>query len=195
MACSSSTWQPGGAANSRPTPHVYLTFGDRLIVASPCDGIRLPKPEPKRVEPLATEKVEALIEAMPARYRALVMLAAAPGRGLRGGGGGDRLPAPDAAGRPPTRAAARWGAVHRPTEDASFLQTVPLPQVVIDALAAHLAVFSAARVEILDATRKPDPKRRPAALVFTSLTAGRCGGPGSPTSGDPRRPQPGSATE
>jgi integrase len=57
--------------------------GDRLIVASPCDGIRLPKPEPKRVEPLATEKVEALIEAMPARYRALVMLAA--GTGLRQG--------------------------------------------------------------------------------------------------------------
>jgi hypothetical protein len=193
MACSSSTWQPGGAANSRPTPPrlphfedrrlgsirpsetqawvrgleqdlapstigvVYSFLAgifraavrDRLIVASPCDGIRLPRPEPKRVEPLATEKVEALIEAMPARYRALVMLAAAPGRGLRGGGGGDRLPAPDAAGRPPT----------------------------------------------LDATRKPDPKRRPAALVFTSLTGGRCGGPGSPTSGDPRRPQPGSATE
>jgi hypothetical protein len=33
---------------------------DRLIVASPCDGIRLPKPEPKRVKPLATERVEAL---------------------------------------------------------------------------------------------------------------------------------------
>jgi hypothetical protein len=28
---------------------------DRLIVTSPCVGIRLPKPEPKRVEPLATE--------------------------------------------------------------------------------------------------------------------------------------------
>ena len=56
---------------------------DRLIVASPCDGIRLPKPEPKRVEPLATEKVEDLIKAMPARYRALVMLAA--GTGLRQG--------------------------------------------------------------------------------------------------------------
>jgi hypothetical protein len=73
---------------------------DRLIVASPCVGIRLPKPEPKRVEPLATEKVEALI----------------------------------------------------------------------DALAAHLAAFPAARVEVLDATRKPNPKRRPAALVFTGAT-------------------------
>jgi integrase len=56
---------------------------DRLIVASPCVGIRLPKPEPKRVEPLATEKVEALIDAMPERYRALVILAA--GTGLRQG--------------------------------------------------------------------------------------------------------------
>jgi integrase len=44
------------------------------------------------------------------------------------------------------------------------------PKVVVDALAAHLAAFPAARVEILDATHKPDPKRRLAALVFTSAT-------------------------
>jgi integrase len=56
---------------------------DRLIVTSPCVGIRLPKPEPKRIEPLATERVEALIEEMPARYRALIVLAA--GTGLRQG--------------------------------------------------------------------------------------------------------------
>jgi hypothetical protein len=56
---------------------------DRIIVASPCVDIRLPKLEPKRVEPLATKKVEALIEAMPSRYRALVVLAA--GTGLRQG--------------------------------------------------------------------------------------------------------------
>jgi integrase len=45
---------------------------------------------------------------------------------------------------------------------------VPLPQVVVDALAAHLATFPAAQVEITDATVKPDPKRRPATLVFTT---------------------------
>jgi integrase len=56
-----------------------------------------------------------------------------------------------------------------PKTPASY-RTVPLPQVVVDALAAHLASFPAARVEILDATRKPDPKPRPAALVFTSST-------------------------
>ena len=47
---------------------------------------------------------------------------------------------------------------------------MPLPQVVVDALAAHLAAFPAARVEVLDATHKPDSKRRTAALVFTSST-------------------------
>jgi integrase len=56
---------------------------DRLIVATPCVDVRLPKREPQRVEPLATEQVEALITAMPDRYRALVVLAA--GTGLRQG--------------------------------------------------------------------------------------------------------------
>jgi hypothetical protein len=43
--------------------------------------IRLPKPEPKRVDPIATEEVEALIATMPERFQALVTLAA--GTGLR----------------------------------------------------------------------------------------------------------------
>ena len=45
----------------------------------------------------------------------------------------------------------------RPATPASY-RTVPLPQVVVDTLAAHLAAFPAARVEVLDTTRKPDPK-------------------------------------
>jgi integrase len=45
---------------------------------------------------------------------------------------------------------------------------VPLPQVVVDALAAHLAAFPAVPVEILDATHKPEPKPRQAALLFTT---------------------------
>lgn len=56
---------------------------DRLLVASPCMDVWLPRPEPKRVEPLGTERVEALIAAMPDRYRTLVVLAA--GTGLRHG--------------------------------------------------------------------------------------------------------------
>jgi integrase len=145
---------------------------DRLLVISPCVDVRLPKPEPKRVEPLATEKVEALIEAMPARYRALIVLAA--GTGLRQGEAfGMELETVDflrrtlevrqqlvtMPGKAPYLA---------PPKTPASYRTVPLPQVVIDALAAHLAAFPAVPVEITDATVRPEPKRRRAALIFTT---------------------------
>ena len=52
-----------------------------------------------------------------------------------------------------------------PKTPASY-RTIPLPQVVVDALAAHLATFPAVEVERLDTTVKPEPKRRSALLVF-----------------------------
>jgi integrase len=143
---------------------------DRLIAASPCVDIRLPRPEPKRVAPLATEQVEALIAAMPERYQALVVLAA--GTGLRQGecfglevGAVDflrrtlevRQQLVTMPGKP---------AYLAPPKTPSSYRTVPLPQVVVDALAAHLAAFPTVPVEILDATHKPEPKSRQAALVF-----------------------------
>jgi integrase len=149
---------------------------DRLIVASPCVDVRLPRPEPKRVEPLATERVEALIAAMPERYRALVVLAA--GTGLRHGEAlGLELDAVDflrrtlwvrqqlvtMPGQPPYLAPPKTPASHR---------TIPLPQVVVDALAAHLTTFPAPAVEIPDTTVRPQPRRHPARLVFTD-DAGR----------------------
>jgi integrase len=147
---------------------------DRLIVTSPCVGIRLPKPEPKRIEPLATEKVEALIEEMPARHRALIVLAA--GTGLRQGeafavevGAIDFLRRTLRVDQQLVLLPGGGPYVAAPKTPASY-RTVPLPKVVVDALAAHLAAFPAARVEILDATHKPDPKRRLAALVFASAT-------------------------
>jgi integrase len=115
---------------------------DRRIIASPCEGTKLPKNPKERIEPLSVDAVEALTEAIPGRYRALVTLAA--GTGVRQGeafGLGvekidflrrqltvDRqlitLP-----GRPPYLAA--------PKTQAS-VRTIPLPQVVVDALGAHL---------------------------------------------------------
>jgi site-specific recombinase XerC len=56
---------------------------DGRIVRSPCIGIRLPKIQKVWVQPLATEQVAALIEAMPPRYRALIWVGA--GAGLRQG--------------------------------------------------------------------------------------------------------------
>jgi integrase len=144
---------------------------DRLLVASPCVDVRLPRPEPKRVEPLATERVEALIAATGERYRALVVLAA--GTGVRHGEAlGLEVEAVDflrrtlevrqqlvtMPGKPPYLA---------PPKTPSSYRTIPLPQVIVDALAAHLAVFPAVQVEILDTTVRPEPKHRQARLVFT----------------------------
>ena len=56
---------------------------DRLIAFNPCDGVRLPKKERRRVVPLETAEVRALIDAMPERYKAAAVVAA--GAGLRQG--------------------------------------------------------------------------------------------------------------
>ncbi len=56
---------------------------DRRVPTSPCEGTKLPKREPKRVKPLSTETVAALIAAVPDRYRTLFVLAA--GTGMRQG--------------------------------------------------------------------------------------------------------------
>jgi integrase len=144
---------------------------DRLIVASPCTGVRLPKPAPKRVEPLATERVEALIAAMPERYRALVVLAA--GTGLRQGEAfGLELAAVDFLRRTlevRQQIVTMPGQVPylAPPKTPASYRTIPLPQVVVDTLAAHLVAFPVVEAELLDTTVKPEPRRRPAALIFT----------------------------
>lgn len=116
---------------------------DRLIAASPCIDIALPKLERKRVIPLETEQVHALAAAMPQRYRALVMTAA--GTGLRQGEAfGLTLEHVDFLARrlevtqqlltlpkmPPHFA---------PPKTEASRRSIPLPQIVIDEIAAHLA--------------------------------------------------------
>ncbi len=129
---------------------------DRLINTSPCEGTRLPKKLPVEVSPLDTNLVHALADAVPARYRALVVLGA--GTGMRQGEcfGLDTdhidlaqrtirvekqlilLP-----GRPPFFGPPKTSASHR---------TIPLPDVVADELIKHLEHF---------------PVRHPDRLVFT----------------------------
>jgi integrase len=56
---------------------------DRLIPSSPCVNITLPKKDRPRIVPLTVEQVEALTNAVPAKYRALITFGA--GMGLRQG--------------------------------------------------------------------------------------------------------------
>jgi integrase len=118
---------------------------DRRIAASPCEGTKLPKVHRKRVEPMTLEAVQALTEAMPDRYRALVILSA--GTGLRQGevfgltvDRIDFLRRQLTVDRQLVTMPDRAPYLAPPKTQAS-VRVVPLPQVVIDALAAHLATW------------------------------------------------------
>lgn len=118
---------------------------DRLIPSSPCEQTKLPRKVKARVVPLRVEAVATLANAAPARYRALVVLCA--GTGLRQGEAFgltqdranflkrcltvDRQLIGQDDGRP------RFG----PPKTAASVRTVPLPDVVAEALAEHLRVF------------------------------------------------------
>ncbi len=120
---------------------------DRRIVGNPCEGSKLPKVERKRIAPLTTDQVNAVRDALPAELRALVTLAA--GTGMRQGEcfglTVDRvkfLERTVTVDRQLVTVAGQAPAFGPPKTQASN-RTIPLPQVVVDALAAHLAAFPA----------------------------------------------------
>lgn len=115
---------------------------DRRIAANPCEGTKLPKVQRRKVVPPTTEQVQAVAAAMPDELRALVLVAA--GTGMRQGEclglTVDRIDflrrtlevdrqLLTLAGRPLAFA---------PPKTAASVRTIPLPQVVVDALAAHI---------------------------------------------------------
>lgn len=121
--------------------------GDRRIASSPCAGVSVPKPKRTKVVPLSTEQVTGLAATVPERYRALVVVAAATGmrQGELFGLTVDRvdfLRRSVTVDRQLVSLAGRAPSFGPPKTDAGF-RDVPLPQVAVDALAAHLAVFAA----------------------------------------------------
>jgi integrase len=118
---------------------------DRLIASNPCDGTRLPKVPRQQIEPLPTDTVWALVEAVPPRYRGLVILAA--GTGMRQGEAlgltVDRIDFLRRVVRVDQQllSVPGRGSFLAPPKTAASVRTIPLPQVVIDALAAHLAAY------------------------------------------------------
>lgn len=118
---------------------------DRVLMANPCDGTRLPRVERARVVPPTAAQVLALHDAMPDELKALIVLAA--GTGMRQGEllgltvdridferyevHVDRQLVTDT-----------WTQTHfGPPKTRASHRTIPLPQVVIDALQKHLADF------------------------------------------------------
>lgn len=141
---------------------------DRLIGQDPTLDVKLPELPHDELVPLRPEQVDALAGEMPPRYRALVEADA--GCGLRQG----EIFAVEVAHIDFLRRTMRVeqqvqpiGAevVVCPLKNRHSYRTIPLGQVVVDVIAAHLAAFPAREVEVLDTTGRR-PVRRSARFIF-----------------------------
>lgn len=144
---------------------------DKEISETPCQAIRLPDVEKKRIRPLPIEVVKQLREAKPRRYRVLDDLGAMAG--LRHGEAlGLEVSAIDflrrhlrveqqlmlLPGQQPFLAPPKTKKSHR---------KIPISRTLVDRLAAHLAEFPPIEVEIVDKTG-PKPVVRMARFVVLS---------------------------
>jgi integrase len=116
---------------------------DRKIIANPCEGTRLPAKDRKLIIPPTTEQVDRLRALMPAELQALVTFTA--GTGMRQGEvfglTVDRIDFLRREVRVDRQLLTRPGrrTEFGPPKTPASVRTIPLPQVVVDALAAHLA--------------------------------------------------------
>lgn len=137
---------------------------DRLLGASPCERIALPKAPPREVVPLPHEAVAALVGAVPDRYRALILTAA--GTGLRQGElFGLRRDRVDFLRRQIVVDSqlvllARRAPYLAPPKTNAGYRTVPTPDSVLSALTEHFKQFAPATTL--------DDKNRPHELVFSN---------------------------
>ncbi|WP_433319142.1 tyrosine-type recombinase/integrase [Micromonospora chersina] len=146
------TGLPVGPSSVRPiwaTVRAILSAAvrDRLIPYDPADRVKLPELPRKQITPLTVEQVDQLAAAMPARYRALVVVGA--GTGLRQGElFGLQVADVDFLRRTLTverqvQPGAGGVVEPGPLKNRHSYRTVPLGTVVVDALAAHLAAHPA----------------------------------------------------
>ncbi|HXN60017.1 MAG TPA: tyrosine-type recombinase/integrase [Acidimicrobiales bacterium] len=137
---------------------------DKVIAENPCVAIKLPRIEQGRVVPLETDKVLGLIAAIEPRYRAAMVLAA--GTGLRQGEVfGLTVDRVDFLRRSLTVdrqlvLAKGQGPVLAPPKTKASYRDVPLPQVVVDAVAAHLAAFPQGPNGLIFTNARGEPIRR-----------------------------------
>lgn len=138
---------------------------DRIIGVSPCRGIKTPTVARTKVEPLAAEKVAQLVQAVPERYRALIVLGA--GTGVRISEAlGLTVDRTDLMRKKVTidrqLVGIEGGApVCGPVKDRhNTPRTIPLPQTVALALAEHIRLYG------------PRTPAEPGDLVFTNADGG-----------------------
>jgi integrase len=148
---------------------------DRLIPSSPCEGTRLPEDHRDPVVPLTTDGVVALTEAVPDRWRALVVLGAATGLRISEATGltVDRSGLRPLSARPmllvdrqlvtPSGQPVHLG----PPKRRASRRDVPLPRVAVEALAAHLAAYPPTGREMVVRDQAGRERTEVVELVFT----------------------------
>lgn len=149
---------------------------DRLIGSDPCLGVKLPELPVVRVTPLELEQIEALVEAVPPRYRGLLAMDA--GSGLRQGEAFGLQMADDEGQvvdflrrtlrvqrqlQPKAGGGVRLCAL----KNRASYRTVPVGTVVVEVLAQHVAAFPPVELEVDDETDPSRPVRRRVKLLFT----------------------------
>lgn len=157
---------------------------DRVIATSPCRGISRPTVYKERVQPLRPETVEALTRAVPDRYRAIVLLGAGTGVRIAEALGltNDRV---DWMRRSVTIDRQLVGIGHGglpqfgPVKDRrNRPRVIPLPQSVLDELAAHVARFGLGPEGLLFTGPRGGPIRR---TTFSDMWQAAAGPLGIPT--------------
>ena len=143
---------------------------DRVIAQSPCRKIRLPKGDGEEVVPPTVDEVAAVAEAIGDRWRALVVLLA--GSGLRiGEARGLGVADVDFLRRTVRVERQRLqNGVLAPLKSKSSRRTVPVGQVVIDELAAHLAKYPTDDALFVDELGAPLPYWRWKRLLASATT-------------------------
>jgi integrase len=137
---------------------------NRVIASNPCDDTKLPKVDKPQIQPLPTDVVHRLADAIPDRYRALVILAA--GTGMRQGEcfglSVDRVNFLRREVRVDRQLVyiSRQRPSFGPPKTPKSERIIPLPQVVIDALAAHLAAYPPGPDGLIFTTAAGEPIRR-----------------------------------
>jgi integrase len=151
---------------------MHAAVRDRVIATSPCEGVRLPEVRRRKIEIPPVEVLDALRDALPARLRAVVDLVA--GSGLRQGEvfgleveGLDFLRTRSVDVHQQLITLSKQPPYLSPPKTAESERVVPLGQVTLDAIAAHLATYPACTVTITDRIDPRKPVEREARLVFT----------------------------
>lgn len=149
---------------------------DGIISRDPCVGVKLPELPHVRVVPLALEQIEALVDAVPDRYKALLAMDA--GTGLRQGEAfgvlltDDEGPVVDFLRRTlrvqrQLQVKTRTGVVMCRLKSRASYRTVPVGAVVLDVLTRHIAQYPPVEVEVADETDPSRPTTRRVKLLFT----------------------------